>query len=210
MHEVSLSITDIQKINVYSLLGMNTKPLSISDKQTGEEILKIVLKYCDIKLVNFKGLSRQSTIVRCRQLVCWFLDKYTNLTLKEIAALIRPGYHHATVLHSKETCEKDFQTNYSFKVIRDSIEVKVQNLIGIQRILSTSDDQRVVINITMTDLISLQEAYEHLTIAKRKVNMSFTRSRSVSFLWNLEDAEKNIDQVLNILNKYNDIHPNKE
>ena len=65
-----------------------------------DTIMEIVAEVTCISKEMFQGKSRKRKIVEARQLYCFFAKKYTNKTLGDIGAAIRPFYNHATVLHS--------------------------------------------------------------------------------------------------------------
>lgn len=67
-----------------------------------EYIIDTIIRIEDVNKYKIFGRNRKRELVFARQLICWFLKRYTKLTLKAIGDLMG-GRDHTTVIHSIKT-----------------------------------------------------------------------------------------------------------
>jgi len=99
------------------------------------EIKKIVLDYFKLspKEVFYKGKgSRKRELVYARQVIAYFLDRYTKLSLAKIGKEIG-GYDHATVLFAKsqisDLCDVDNDVRNDIEKIKMIVDNKKENIL---------------------------------------------------------------------------------
>ncbi len=83
-----------------------------SVKVTAKKILSIVSKRYGITQDEIKGKSRRQNIALARHVSCYFMRKYTDMSLPAIGSLL--GRDHTTVINSIETVEKRIENDKLF------------------------------------------------------------------------------------------------
>lgn len=61
-----------------------------------------ISEYYDVPLTLLQARTRQRPVVECRQVCCYFLRRLTDLSLKEIGAMMG-GRDHTTAIHAIKT-----------------------------------------------------------------------------------------------------------
>jgi chromosomal replication initiator protein len=84
----------------YVIVGMN-------NYYSVDIIISKICKYYDVEFAQLLKKNRKQTFVKPRQMICYFLRKKTNLTLKEIGYVFKQD--HTTAMHNINLIE-DFIT----------------------------------------------------------------------------------------------------
>lgn len=84
----------------------------------------LVIKKLDISHDELVGRIRTLPISRARHLLCYLMNKYTNLHLAQIGKLIG-GRHHSTVIHGIQAIKNVMTTEPGFKELVERIEQKI-------------------------------------------------------------------------------------
>ena len=69
-----------------------------------EKIIKVITDHYGIPMASLIIRCRKREIVNCRQVMMWFLTKYTQLSLKSIGEMFGDK-DHTTVIHSCQTID---------------------------------------------------------------------------------------------------------
>jgi len=84
---------------VMSIIEPSTQYDEIKVKITSDEIIDVVLEFYKISREDLLGSKRKKSIVIPRQICVYLLRKYTDLSLKEIAEIMRRK-DHSTIIHA--------------------------------------------------------------------------------------------------------------
>lgn len=84
-----------------------------------ETIVKYICEYKGVTLTKVQEADRSRDMVHVRRLLCYFLNYYTNLSLKAIATKL--GYEdHTTVCYA---CDKIIDEMVNYEEVRMDIDV---------------------------------------------------------------------------------------
>ena len=75
-----------------------------------EQLVKFVAPFYDVTYEDIKSGSRKGKRSEARQMCCYFLKKYTKLTLQEIAH-ITGSTNHASVIKAVKNIQSYIDTN---------------------------------------------------------------------------------------------------
>lgn len=130
MNDLMMPNTPTQKLYFTSTRHRNDKQGTkfIDEKN----IIKIITFHFGISFQHLCIPCRRKEVVYCRQVIMYFLTKYTNLSFKSIGDIFG-GRDHTTVIHSSET-------------IRDRIDSDDKVFFEIEELTRQITDMNIKIN----------------------------------------------------------------
>lgn len=92
-----------------------------------ETIQKITAHYFGLTVDMLKAKSRKRELVIARQTAQWFINHFTNLSLKSNGAMFG-GRDHSTIIHALNTVQDLLETDVNYRIkFYDLQEILMKN-----------------------------------------------------------------------------------
>ena len=103
---------------------MNNRNLKMKD------ISEIVCNYFEVDEKDIFVRTRKREILNVRQIIQFFSEKYTNLSLIEIGNYLDIGFDHTTIIHSRKTIEDLYDSDLHIKKAVDYLDYRIKDLMN--------------------------------------------------------------------------------
>lgn len=91
------------KIHPYIYAGLRLGLHNTSPEHAKQMIVDAVLQVYGVEFAAIDTRNRKREVKEVRQVIMYFLAKFTQITLKEIARVFTARFDHSTVIHNRDT-----------------------------------------------------------------------------------------------------------
>lgn len=101
-----------------------------------DKIIGLIYRFYDVSLASLISPSRRRKYTVPRMMCMYFMERYTDLTLKKIGAEFG-NRDHSTVIHARKTVMNLYETNATIRAEVIQIEEKIEVLLNLNQDAAT-------------------------------------------------------------------------
>lgn len=112
------------KVQAYAIPGLKGEfKFCYNAERRAEDIVAVVAQHYNVKLEEIKGHSRVNKISFCRQVIIFFLRRYTQMSLKEVGRMLNKD--HTTAVYAVRRISDLMETDEIFRREVQGLEVLI-------------------------------------------------------------------------------------
>lgn len=95
----------------YIYAGLRLGLHNVAPEHAKQMVIDAVLYVYGVEFAAIDNRNRKHEVKEVRQVIMYFLAKFTKITLKDIAAIFTSKFDHSTVIHNRDAVQGWLETD---------------------------------------------------------------------------------------------------